>query len=287
VRFAEIAQTALDMLSMGPASQEEALNFLTPISFKNANNQAVMMRLGFMDAYINLLKSSSDEIRGKAAKAVHALSFQNRQAQQMFQKRRAFGLLVALLETNHLQLQKSSCGAVYAVSDGNFANQNEFRKVNVINPLAKLLASPEEAVRQAAAGAFYALLRENKKVQELSYNSIPAVIGLLHSKSIPLLSNATAAITELIRGTERNQEAFCTSDAAKGLVHLLGNPDFWVIYNTLIIISVLTKKKVPAKRREIFLSSGLEQALWPLTNHEQLSIKKEATKVLQYVKEGK
>jgi len=286
LRFGEIAPILLNMFNHGSPNQEEALNVIPPVTFKNVNNQAVFLKLGGVDALISLIKTGgNDDIKSRAAKALHAVTFQNRQTQQLLSKRKALPVLVNLLESASPAVQKSAAGAVYAAADGNFNNQNELRKAGVVPHLVKLLSSPEESVRQTVAGSFYALLRDNKKVQDSSAGAIPAFINLLSSKSIPVLSNTTASICEMIRGNEKNQEAFCGVDAVKSLVGLLSFGDFWVIWNTFSIISTLIKKKVPPKRREMFYHMHLEQALQPLLNHQQSTIKKEAAKLMSYVKE--
>jgi len=286
LRFSEIAPVLLNMFNQGSPNQEEALNVVPPVTFKNVNNQAVFLKVGGVDALIALLKTGgNDDIKSRAAKSLHAVTFQNRQAQQLLIKRKALPILVSLLESNSAQVQKSVSGAVYAASDGNLHNQNELRKAGVVPLLIKLLSSPEESVRQTVAGAFYALLRDNKKVQDISAGAIPGFIGLLSSKSIPVLSNTTASICELIRGNEKNQESFCNAEAVKGLVVLLSFGDFWVIWNTMSIISTLIKKKASPKRKEMFSHGHLEQALQPLLTHQQSSIKKEAAKLISYFKE--
>jgi hypothetical protein len=284
IRFAEICPILLNMLTMTLPAQEEALNILPPLLFKNINNQAILMKLNGTDAILSILKTGgSEDIKGRAAKALHALTFQNRQSQATLSKKKALNVLVQLLESSSPLVQKSAAGAIYAAAGGNFANQNELRKANVVGPLTKLLGSSDESVRQTSAGAFYALLLDNKKLQEASNNSIPAFISLLTSTNIAILSNATAAITELIRTSEKTQDLFCTADAGKALVNLLSSADFWVVYNTLSIIGTLLKKKTQ-KRKEVFVQLKLEAALQPLLNHPQVAIKKEAAKVLSSLK---
>jgi len=247
------------------------------------------MKLNGTDAVLSILRTGgSEDIKGRAAKALHALTFQNRQAQATLSKKKALVILVQLLESSSPLVQKSAAGAIYAAAGGNFANQNELRKGNVVGPMKKLLSSPDESVRQTAAGAFYALLLDNKKVQESATSAIPSFIGLLSSSNIAILSNATAAITELIRTSEKTQEAFCSPEAVKALVHLLSSPDFWVVYNTLSIIGTLLKKKAGGiKRRDMFHHMHLEAALQPLLNHPQVAVKKEAARISGYVKDWK
>jgi hypothetical protein len=289
IRFSEICPVLLNMLTMTLPAQEEALNILPPLIFKNVNNQAILMKLNGTDAILSILRTGgSEDIKGRAAKALHALTFQNRQAQATLSKKKALQILVQLLDSTHPLVQKSAAGAIYAAAGGNFANQNELRKANAVAPLTKLLTSPDESVRQTAAGAFYALLLENKKVQEVAVTAIPNFIGLLQASNIAILSNATAAITELIRTSEKTQELFCNAEAAKSLVNLLSSTDFWVVYNTLSIIGTLLKKKsVALKRREMFHHMHLDTALQPLLNHPQAAVKKEAAKISSYVKDYK
>lgn len=289
IRFAEICPALLNMLTMTLPAQEEALNILPPLLFKHVNNQAVLMKLNGTDAILSILRTGgSEDIKGRAAKALHALTFQNRQAQATLSKKKALVILVQLLESNNTLVQKSAAGAIYAAAGGNFANQNELRKASVVGPLTKLLSSPDESVRQTAAGAFYALLLDNKKVQEASQAAIPSFIALLSSSNIAILSNATAAITELIRTSEKTQDLFCSVEAVKALVTLLSSSDFWVVYNTLSIIGTLLKKKaIATKRREMFFHMHLDAALQPLLNHPQVAVKKEAAKISAYVKDYK
>jgi len=289
IRFSEICPVLLHMLNMTLPAQEEALNILPPLIFKNVNNQAILMKLNGTDAILSILRTGgSEDIKGRAAKALHALTFQNRQAQATLSKKKALQILVQLLDSTHPLVQKSAAGAIYAAAGGNFANQNELRKANAVAPLTKLLTSSDESVRQTAAGAFYALLLENKKVQEVAVTAIPNFIALLQASNIAILSNATAAITELIRTSEKTQELFCNSDAAKSLVNLLSSTDFWVVYNTLSIIGTLLKKKsIAVKRREMFHHMHLDAALQPLLNHPQAAVKKEAAKISAYVKDYK
>jgi len=283
------------MLNMTLPAQEEALNILPPLLFKHVNNQAVLMKLNGTDAILSILKTGgSEDIKGRAAKALHALTFQNRQAQATLSKKKALIIMVQLLDSHSPLVQKSAAGAIYAAAGGNFANQNELRKGNVVTPLTKLLSSPDESVRQTAAGAFYALLLDNKKVQEAATPAIPSFIGLLSSANVPasaniaILSNATAAITELTRTSEKVQDMFCSVEAVKALVSLLSSPDFWVVYNTLSIIGTLLKKKaVATKRREMFYHMHLDTALQPLLNHPQVAVKKEAARISAYVKDYK
>lgn len=289
IRFSEICPVLLNMLNMTLPAQEEALNILPPLIFKNVNNQAILMKLNGTDAILSILRTGgSEDIKGRAAKALHALTFQNRQAQATLSKKKALQILVQLLDSTHPLVQKSAAGAIYAAAGGNFANQNELRKANAVAPLTKLLTSTDESVRQTAAGAFYALLLENKKVQEVAVTAIPSFISLLQASNIAILSNATAAITELIRTSEKTQELFCNAEAAKSLVNLLSSTDFWVVYNTLSIIGTLLKKKsVALKRREMFHHMHLDTALQPLLNHPQAAVKKEAAKISSYVKDYK
>lgn len=289
IRFSEICPVLLAMLNMTLPAQEEALNILPPLIFKNVNNQAILMKLNGTDAILSILRTGgSEDIKGRAAKALHALTFQNRQAQATLSKKKALQILVQLLDSTHPLVQKSAAGAIYAAAGGNFANQNELRKANAVAPLTKLLTSTDESVRQTAAGAFYALLLENKKVQEVAVSAIPNFIALLQASNIAILSNATAAITELIRTSEKTQELFCNAEAAKSLVNLLSSTDFWVVYNTLSIIGTLLKKKsVALKRREMFHHMHLDTALQPLLNHPQAAVKKEAAKISSYVKDYK
>jgi len=271
------------------AAQEEALNLLPPLLFKNVNNQTILMKLNGTDAILSILKTGgTEDIKGRAAKAIHALTFQNRQSQATLGKKKAFGTLVQLLESSNHVVQKAAAGAIYAAAGGNFANQNELKKANVIPPLTKLLYSPEDSVRQTAAGAFYALLLDNKKVQEVAISAIPSFVSLLSSNNVAILSNATAAITELIRTSEKTQDLFCTPEAAKALIHLTSASDFWVVFNTLTIMSTLLKKKaIATKRRELFFHHHLDVALQPLLNHSQAAVKKEAAKLSAYVKDYK
>jgi hypothetical protein len=289
IRFSEICTVLLNMLNLTLPAQEEALNILPPLIFKNVNNQAILMKLNGTDAILSILRTGgSEDIKGRAAKALHALTFQNRQAQATLSKKKALQILVQLLDSTHPLVQKSAAGAIYAAAGGNFANQNELRKANAVAPLTKLLSSSDESVRQTAAGAFYALLLENKKVQEVAVSAIPSFINLLQATNIAILSNATAAITELIRTSEKTQELFCNTEAAKSLVNLLSSTDFWVVYNTLSIIGTLLKKKsIALKRREMFHHMHLDSALQPLLNHPQAAVKKEAAKISAYVKDYK
>ncbi len=93
LRFGELCQILLNMLTMGLPAQEAALDIFPPLLFKNgifnsnmefvnvyfiANHQAIFMKLQGIDAVLSILRTGgSEDIKGRAAKVVHALSFQN------------------------------------------------------------------------------------------------------------------------------------------------------------------------------------------------------------------
>jgi hypothetical protein len=174
-----------------------------------------------------LLKSSTDEVREKAAGVTWILCKDFKHNQDAFHLQDVATLITNLLSSENISVQEQALVATLVLCDGHSDNQEAFYKAGCALVFHKLLLSSIASVQEKSAAALYVLCKDCAKFQASFGESgcVQAVCNLLRSPNDAVQLSAIDATSALSYKHFKNQDAFHIANCFHALVPLLSSPD--------------------------------------------------------------